>query len=108
MALNDQQVKDLENKGFDLQLMNRYERSIFLLLNLSNTLVLDYEEYMKKFGVRGKSSELATKAKRSIENYLKQVREIIPEYEEVQFLLDYEEFESEFRKMADLRDFNSK
>ena len=108
MALNDQQIKDLEKKGFDLQLMNRYERSIFLLLNLSNTLVHDYDDYMKKFGLRGKSSELASKAKKSTENYLKQVREVIPETETLQFFTDYESFEKDFREKTDLRNFDIK
>jgi len=104
MALNENQIKDLENKGFDLQLMNKYERSIFLLLNLSNSLLLDYDEYMKKFGIRGKSSELASKAKKATETYLKQVREVIPESETLQFFMDYEEFEKDFKEKSDLID----
>jgi hypothetical protein len=63
---------------------------------------------MKKFGIRGKSSELALKVKKSTETYLKQVREVIPETETLQFFLDYDTFEKDFREMTDLRTFDTK
>lgn len=102
MALNEQQIQALEKKGFNLETMNRYESAIYLLQNLSNTLTLDYDEYMKHFGIRGKASDLANKVKKSTENYLQHIREVIPEKEERNFLLDYERFEADFRKFAGL------
>lgn len=107
MALSEEQIQALENKGLDLEKINRYESAIYLLQNLSNTLSLDYNEYMKSFGIRGKASDLSNKVGIATKNYLQHIREVIPEKEERNFLLDYEKFEADFRKFAGLQELKA-
>ena len=108
MALNEQQIEALEKKGFDQEMLNKYERAIFLLQNESNTLRLEYDEYMKQFGIRGKASELSLKAKTATENYLKGVRNVIPSKENKNFFKTYEKFDKDFRKLAGLQELKTK
>jgi len=104
MALSDEKVDNLiQVKGFDLETLNRYEVAIFLLLNTTNTLRLEFDEYMKSFGVRGKTSELSFKIKGAIEAYFKHMNDILPKDQETNFLIDYEHFDNYFRELTGLQ-----
>jgi hypothetical protein len=98
MALSEQQVQDLLNKGLDLEQVNKYERALFLLHNLSNTLTIEYSEYMKNYGVRGKTSHLAKKANNSTEELLHHIRQVVPSSQTLNFFEDYEHLEKTLRE----------
>lgn len=101
-GLSDKKVDELLNKGFDLEMFNRYESAIYLLQNLSNTLRLEFDENLKKFGIRGKTSELSFKADNATQAYLQQVRGVIKGDQNLLFLDDYEKFDAYFRKLVGL------
>ncbi|MEI6752378.1 MAG: hypothetical protein WCK78_04350 [Paludibacter sp.] len=104
MSISQEHLNALITKGFDPEKMSRYESAIYLLQNMSNTLRLEYDEYMKSYGFRGKASEMSTKINKSTDEYLKHVRTMIPDEQGMLFLLDYEDFDRQFRDFAKLED----
>jgi len=102
MALNDQQIEALEKKGFDQEVLNKHERAIFLLQHVSDTIRLDFDEYMKPFGIKGKTSEYARKLKMLNEEYFNSIRDVIPRDQKMRFFKNYETLEKKIRKLTGL------
>lgn len=108
MAISQDHLNALIAKGFDPEKMSKYESAIFLLQNMSNTLRLEYDEYMKSWGFKGKSSEMTFKINRDTKTYLEHVRSMIHESQEQNFFIDYEGFDAQFREFAKIEDLQEK
>jgi len=108
MAISQTNLSALIAKGFDPEKMSKYESAIFLLQNMSNTLRLEYDEYMKSWGFKGKASAMTFALNRDTKTYLEYVRSMIHENQEKNFFIDYQGFDTQFRTIANIEDLKEK
>jgi len=98
----EEQVKELETRGFDIKKVNKLISLSWMCVSSGMDATNELDEYMTKFGFKGLFYNDLRAVKRDYEVYAKKIRSSIPEKEISNFFQDFESFNAMIHDWAQL------